>query len=128
MSKVFAIAALGVVLALPAGSDATTREFLKCKLNDGKTLADLEQVIGEWRALVDKAGYSDYKVEILSPVHADDINIGVFYWMGTTPDYARLGAGYNWWITDADAAKMADKLNAVYTCESRASTTVIISR
>jgi hypothetical protein len=120
--------ALLVSLVLPAAAGAVTYDFLKCKRVAGKTMTDVEQVVTEWRALVDKAGYSDYKVAVLLPVHAEDISQGVFWWMGTAPDYARLGAAYNWWLTNADAAKMGDKFGTVFTCTNRSTATVAFSK
>lgn len=128
MKRLLILLTAVAIALVSASATATIREFLRCQLNEGKSLADLEKAMDEWRALATKAGYADYVAEILVPVHASDVAPGRFYWMGTVPSYERLGAGYNWWLTNPDAIEMADKLNRVYTCETRESSKVAFSK
>ncbi len=138
MRKRILATAIALCVAIPgsraavAETDVTespqVHEFLKCKLHEGKTREDLVAVLNAWRAAVNQAGYVDYKIKILIPVHASDTRLGVFYWMGIWKNYARMGLGWNWWLGAKETPEVASKLNEVFGCESDEVTIVALER
>ena len=112
----FSVLALALVwLAAPA--TAEVMHYSKCKLTEGKTIADVQAWVNDWRALKTEKGI-DYKVRILIP-HADnDLGAGEFFIEGGSSTLQSYAAAWDWWYTDAAAAKSADQLNAAATCDS----------
>jgi hypothetical protein len=109
---------LGLALVwLPAQAWAEVMHYSRCKLVEGKTIDDVQAWVKDWRALKTDKGI-DYRVRILIP-HADnDLGANEFFIEGGSSTLASYAAAWNWWYTDADAAKSADQLNAAATCDS----------
>lgn len=106
----FITAVLGLALSLsftvPASADVD--EFIRCKLNDGKTMADFQKVVAGWRAATDAAGFSDYTSEILVPIYAANIVPGGFAWHGTAPNMVRMSEAQAWYLGTNWAAKFGE--------------------
>ena len=93
--------------------------YSKCQLAEGKTIDDAMAWVTEWRTLV-KAKGIDYSVRLLVP-HADnDLGADEFFIEGGSSTLQSYAAAWDWWYTDAEAAKSADQLNAAATCDSGA--------
>lgn len=97
--------AFSLSFAVPASADVD--EFIRCKLNDGKTMADFMKVVDGWRAATDAAGFSDYSAEILVPIYAANIQPGGFAWHGTAPNMMRMGEAQAWYLGTDWGAKFA---------------------
>src|SRR2546426_443879 len=79
---------LGSVSAVSAD---TAQEVFICKLNEGKTMADLKKVIADFKQMIVKRkGGDKYQAWLLTPVAADDLSNIV--WVGELPDGAALAA------------------------------------
>ena len=63
LALVLACAAPGI----PTEASAEVLTYSTCTLNEGKTLADVESVFGDWRTLAETEGFGDYKIRILVP-------------------------------------------------------------
>ena len=118
MKRVSAFSVLALALVwLAAPATAEVMHYSKCKLNDGKTIDDVQAWVNDWRALKTEKDI-DYKVRILIP-HADnDLGAGEFFIEGGSSTLQSYAAAWDWWYTDAAAAKSADQLNAAATCDS----------
>lgn len=104
-----------VLLPLPALGEVM--HYTQCKLNDGKTIADAQAWVNDWRVLKKKEGV-DYRVRLLLP-HADNtLSAGEFFIEGGSTTLESYAKAWNWWYTDADAAKSAAQLQAAATCNS----------
>jgi hypothetical protein len=115
-SPLFLVPGLALVW-LVAPASAEVMHYSKCKLVEGKTIDDVQGWVKDWRALKTDKGI-DYRVRILIP-HADnDLGAGEFFIEGGSSTLQSYAAAWNWWYTDADAAKSADQLNAAATCDS----------
>lgn len=102
---------------LTAQAFAEVMHYSKCKLVQGKTIDDVQAWVNDWRALKTKNNI-DYRVRILIP-HADsNLGAGEFFIEGGSPTLQSYAAAWNWWYTDAAAAKSGDQLNAAATCDS----------
>ena len=93
--------------------------YSKCKIADGKTIDDVQTWVKDWRTLK-KAKGIDYRVRILIP-HADrSLGVDEFFIEGGSSTLQTYAAAWDWWYTDADAAKSNGQLNAAASCDSGA--------
>jgi len=108
--KTLVMLALGAVVVAQGVSpaDAEAREFYHCRYAPGASYDGLIAAYELYRGLMDKNGYSDYKVELLFPLYDDQTEPGTFVWQGTSPSMARLGEANDWfWFSDAAAPSRA---------------------
>ena len=120
MKRVPVFLVLSLALIWPAAqASAEVMHYSKCKLAKGKTIDDVQAWVNDWRTLKTKQDI-DYRVRILIP-HADnDLGADEFFIEGGSSTLQSYAAAWNWWYTDAAAAKSADQLNAAATCDSGA--------
>jgi hypothetical protein len=91
--------------------------YSKCTTNDGKTIADVQTWLTDWRGLVKKKGI-EYRVRLLLP-HADSqLEANEFFIEGGSPTLQSYAKAWDWWYTDADAAASNRQLTAAATCDS----------
>ena len=119
MKKIVALAVFVAFLAGPAVSHADAWDVLRCKLNEGKTFDDLEQVVAEFRMLMDKAQHEDFSLRIMRPLSGPRIEPGQFFWVGAAPTGERLGSAHDYWFSDSSAARTKEKLDTVFLCDER---------
>jgi hypothetical protein len=110
------VAALGMTTAAFAAGGV--QEAYICKLNDGKTMEDLNKVVGDFNKMIgDMKGGDKYTAQVLTPIAAEDLSMVI--WVGQMPDaiaMATLQADY----LDSDAGrKMDEKFQDVITCTAR---------
>lgn len=115
MRYIAALLGLAISMTFAAPASADVDEFIRCQLNDGKTMADFQKVADKWRAAADAAGFSDYKYELLVPLYASNVVPGGFAWHGTASTMARLGEAQAWY----GGTDWEGKFNAVSTCTDR---------
>ncbi len=96
----------------------TAREVFICKLNQGKTPADVDKAIADFKAMVVKLkGGDTYQAWLLTPVAAEDLD--TIIWVGEMPDQASMAALGEEYRT-SDAGKAQDKkFRDVMTCKTR---------
>jgi hypothetical protein len=111
---------LGLLLVcLPLQASAEVMHYSKCKLNEGKTVADVQAWVDSWRGLVKKKGI-EYKVRLLLP-HADaQLGANEFFIEGGSPTLQSYAAAWQWWYTDAEAQTSNKQLTQAATCDSGA--------
>lgn len=104
-------------LATVARAD-TAQEVFICKLNEGKTMADVNKAIADFKQMVVKLkGGDKYQAWLLTPVAAEDLSTIV--WVGEMSDQAGL-AGLGEEYMTSEAGKAQDKkFRDVMTCKSR---------
>ena len=112
------LVALFLVCA-PLQASAEVMDYTKCKVNSGKTIADVQTWVTDWRALAKKKGV-DYRLRILIPhadpqMHADELFIE-----GGSSTLQSHAKAWDWWYTDAEAAASNKQLTAATTCDSGA--------
>jgi len=106
-----------VLLPLPAAAEVM--HYSKCKLNAGKTIADVQAWVDAWRVLKDAEGVQ-YEVRLLVP-HADnDLGSDEFFIEGGSPTLESYAKAWSWWYSDPDAAKSNEQLTAAADCDSGA--------
>lgn len=106
-----------VLFWLGAPASAEVMHYVKCKLEDGKTIADAQTWLDDWRKLKTEKGI-DYHIRLLLP-HADnDLVAGEFFIEGRSTTLASHAAAYEWWYNDEAAAKSGDQLNAAAACDA----------
>ena len=117
-APVFLVLTLTLVW-LAAQASAEVMHYSRCKLAEGKTTDDVQAWVNDWRALKTEKGL-DYQLRILIP-HADsDLGADEFFLEGGSSTLQSYAAAWDWWYTDAAAAKSANQLNAAATCNSGA--------
>jgi len=108
-----------VLFWLAAPASAEVMHYSKCKLEDGKTIEDVQAWVTDWRKLKTEKGI-DYEIRILVP-HADnDLGADEFFIEGRSSTLSSHGAAYEWWYSDDAAAASGTQLNAAATCDSGA--------
>ena len=116
-ARSLAIATVLLGLAGPVRAD-TAQEVFICKLNDGKTMADLNKVIADFKQMIVKlTGGDKYQAWLLTPSAADDLAAVV--WVGEMPDAASLAALQEEYRTSEAGQKQDKKFRGVITCKSR---------
>jgi hypothetical protein len=98
-----------------AGPTAHPVETYTCKYNEGKGPADLDKVLVEWNAWMDKHGVKDYFGAVITPYYSGDFAFDVG-WLGVWPDGNAMGKLSELWTTKG--SDMAEKINSVVHCES----------
>lgn len=107
------------LVLLPLQAFGEVMHYTKCKLNEGKTVADVQAWVDAWRVLKKNEGI-DYRVRILIP-HADnDLGSDEFFIEGGSSTLESYAKAWTWWYTDPDAAKSNDQLTAAADCDSGA--------
>ena len=107
------------LVCLPLQATAEVMHYSKCKTNDGKTVADVQTWVNDWRSLAKKNGI-EYRVRLLLP-HADSQRAAnEFFIEGGSPTLQSYAKAWDWWYTDADAAASNRQLTAAATCDSGA--------
>lgn len=109
-------AAILFFVSVAASADAM--QYSLCTLNDGKTMADAQQWVNDWRALVKKENVN-YSIRLLVP-HASTEQLGQFYIEGSSPTLSSYAASWEWWYADEDAAASNQQLVDVATCGANA--------
>jgi glutathione S-transferase len=115
MNKLVAL----LVVCLPLQASAEVMHYSKCKLNAGKTIADVQTWLNDWRSLVKKEKI-EYRVRLLLP-HADSqLGADQFFIEGGSPTLASYAAAWQWWYTNPNAEASNKQLTAAATCDSGA--------
>jgi hypothetical protein len=106
---------LMVVLALVSFSaSAQVMNYSLCTLNEGKTIADVQAWMKDWRTMVQQAG-KQYESRILIP-HASPEKENEFYLEGSSPTLATYADAWEWWYTAPQAAKSLAQLQSAASC------------
>jgi hypothetical protein len=96
----------------------TAQEVFICKLNEGKTMADVHKVIADFKQMIVKLkGGDKYQAWLLTPVAADDL--ASIVWVGEMPDGTALAALGEEYRTSEAGQAQDKKFQAVMTCKSR---------
>jgi len=105
------------LLSLPLPASAEVMHYSKCKINDGKTIADVQAWLNDWRGLVKKEKI-EYRVRLLLP-HADSqLAANEFFIEGGSPTLESYAKAWQWWYTSTSAQPSTKQLNAAATCDS----------
>lgn len=97
-------------------TSAAAMQYSLCTLNDGKTMADAQAWLNDWRALVKKEKIT-YAIRLLVP-HASTESQGQFFIEGSTPTLSSYATAWEWWYSDEDAATSNAALVSAATCGS----------
>lgn len=103
-----------LLLIVPFTVSAEVMQYSQCTLNDGKTLADAQNWVTNWRKLV-AAEKINYKLRLLRP-HAGTDALNQFWIEGASPTLTSSAAAWEWWYSDEDALKSAAELASAATC------------
>ena len=114
LSKLLVATAL---IGLPLSTSADVRQYSLCSLNDGKTIADVQTWVNDWRELL-KTTDLQYEIRILVP-HAAPESLGQFFIEGSTPTLSTHAAGWEWWYSDDDARESNAQLVSAATCAAQ---------
>jgi len=96
----------------------TAQEVFICKLNEGKTMADLNKVIADFKQMIVKfSGGDKYQAFLLTPVAANDLTTIV--WVGEMPDATSMAALQDEYRTSEAGQKQDKRFRGVVTCKSR---------
>jgi len=98
-----------------AGPPARPVETYTCTYNKGKSRGDLDKVIAEWTAWMDKQGANEYFAAVITPFYSGDFAFDIG-WLGSWPDGNAMGKGHDMWMTKG--ADVAAKFAAVLNCSS----------
>ncbi len=115
--------AIAALLSACLGSAAAVRadteqEVFICKLNEGKTMADLNKVIADFKQMIGKIKGGDaYQAWLLRPVASDDMTQIV--WVGEMPDAASLAALQADYLSTEAGQAQHKKFQSVITFKSR---------
>jgi hypothetical protein len=102
---------------LPLQASADVISYNKCTVSAGKTFADVQAWLTDWRALVKKEGV-DYQVRLLVP-HADaQVGLADFFIEGSTSTFESYGKAFQLWYGSAPAWQASNaQLTAAASCD-----------
>lgn len=107
------------LICFPLQAFAEVMHYSKCKTNQGKTIADVEAWMKDWRTLAKKEGIQ-YHVRILVP-HADSqMKADEFFIESGSATLESYAKAWQWWYTDAEALASNKQLMGASTCDSGA--------
>ena len=107
------------VICLPISAFAEVLHYSKCKTNAGKTIADVQTWVKDWRVLAKKEGI-EYHVRLLVP-HADpQLKADEFFIESGSATLESYAKAWQWWYTDTDAAASNKQLTSAATSDSGA--------
>ena len=90
-------------------------ETYTCKYQEGKSRTDLDKVIAEWNAWMDKQGMNQYFAVVITPFYSGDYAFDVG-WLGSWPDGNAMGKGHDVWVSKG--GDIAAKFGSVVNCGS----------
>ena len=96
------LAAVAAMMLTSAPALGEANEYFKCTLKEGVETEALVTLGKDFVAQAAKNGHADFSVAFLFPVFAADISRGSFFWQGTAPNIAGIGAINDYW-EDSDA-------------------------
>jgi hypothetical protein len=115
-----------VLAFVPLSVSAEVLHYSSCTLKDGKTLADAQAWVEDWRPLVAwvedwrplvKSAGIDYKVRLLTGHAAPaDGMLPNFAIEGRSSTLSSHAAAWEWWYSDAKAAKSSAQIESVADC------------
>ena len=106
--------AIALLLMVSTNVSADVMHYSLCSLIEGKSMADAQQWLDDWRTLVSKE-HITYSVRLLLP-HASPQGLGDFFIEGATPTLSTYAAAWDWWYSDEKAAASNAQLMSVATC------------
>ena len=112
--KMMRILTAAIFLFASVTASAETMQYSLCTLNDGKTMADAQAWVNDWRVLVKKEKI-DYAIRLLIP-HASTDQANQFFIEGSTPTLSSYAAAWEWWYGDEDALASNAQLVEAATC------------
>ena len=107
---------LAILVFFPLSVSAEVLHYSSCTLKDGKTLADAQGWVNDWRPLVKSAG-KDYKIRLLTGhVAPADGMLPNFAIEGSSSTLSSHAAAWEWWYSDAKAAKSNAQIQSIAEC------------
>ena len=91
-------------------------ELYACKLNDGRSMEDLEEVIEDWTEYMDGQAIRNYAAWTLVPFFYGAEQEFDFIWMGAFTDGNAMGEGFQRWVTEG--GEVAEDFDKVSTCNA----------
>ena len=105
-----------ILVFFPLSVSAEVLHYSLCTLKDGKTLADAQGWVEDWRPMVKSAG-KDYKIRLLigHAAQADGMPPN-FFIEGRSSTLSSHAAAWEWWYSDAQAAKSNAQMESIADC------------
>ena len=108
--------AFSLLALLPLQASADVVSYNKCTVSEGKTFADVQAWLTDWRAIAKKEGV-DYEVRLLLP-HADtSVSLTTFFLEGSTSSFESYGKAFQLWYTGAAFRDSNAQLTAAASCD-----------
>ena len=107
---------LAVLVFIPLSVSAEVLHYSSCTLKDGKTLADAQGWVEDWRPMVKSAG-KDYKIRLLTGHAAPaDGMLPNFAIEGRSSTLSSHAEAWEWWYSDSKAAKSNAQIQSIAEC------------
>jgi hypothetical protein len=107
---------LTIVVFFPLSVSAEVLHYSSCTLKDGKTLADAQAWVEDWRPVAKSAG-QDYKIRLLTGHAAQaDGMLPNFAIEGRSSTLSSHAAAWEWWYSDPKAAKSNEQIQSIADC------------
>lgn len=97
---------------------ATPVEIFTCKMNDGKSVSDLQPVYKQFNAWADNAGLNDYSAWQLVPYYASAEQEFDVIWLGGSASAQSMGRAQDDWL--ATGGKVQQAFDRVNSCDNHA--------
>ena len=105
---------LSLSSALASAQSQSAMEAYLCTLNDGKSMADVMEVVSDWNEWSDEQGITSYTAWVMNPIFVSNADLNrQALWLGHAPSFSEMSATMGTWY-----AKGGELLQA-YACKSR---------
>ena len=102
-------------------------EAYLCTLNEGKSMADVMEVVEDWNEWSDKKGINTYTAWVLNPIFVSNADLNrQALWLGHAPSFKELSSVMSTWYSQG-ADLLAD-FNETWTCNTHMEMTAMMVR
>ena len=120
------LATLGLTMICQFAVAGPIVEIFECELNEGKTLADVSDMMSTFTEYVRDAGLEDSYTAHVGfqhiPVKTNSVN-----WIGIAPTAEDYGKAIEWFTSTPEGAAFGELYQSVYTCDHSFATFITAS-
>ena len=120
------LAALGLTMIYQFAVAGPIVEIYECELNEGKTLADLSEMMSTFTQYLREAGLEDsYTAD--AGFQQIPIKPNSIIWIGIAPTAEDYGKALEWFTSTPEGAAFGELYQSVYTCDNSFATFITAS-
>lgn len=118
---------LSLSSALASAQSQSAMEAYLCTLNDGKSMADVMEVVSDWNEWSDEQGITSYTAWVMNPIFVSNADLNrQALWLGHAPSFTEMSATMGTWY--AKGGELLQAFNDAWTCNTHMEMTAMMVR